>query len=105
MNTTTRCRTLDECLQEWLQDPENAEAYFKVTIEEYLEDNDFDFFIHSLKNIAAAKSSVLQLTEEALNQNSLDVLLEEDPKPTWEKVLQALGYSLLEHSSEPVPSY
>ena len=64
------CKTLNECLHEWLQDPENAEAYFKVTIEEYLEDKVVDSLIRSLKQIIAAKNSVLACDDKNINRES-----------------------------------
>jgi len=70
MKTKQHCRTLNECLHEWLQDPENAEAYFTVTIEEYLEDKDVDSLIRSLKQIIAAKNSILACDDKNLNQKS-----------------------------------
>ncbi len=91
---------LEECLNEWLnerlQGPENVQLYFDVTIEEYLEDSDFDFFIDSLHTIATAKGGVLQFIENSeVDQGKLNSLLEKNSNPSWEQLLQGLGYSFV----------
>ncbi len=103
MKADKKCRTLEECLNEWLQNPENRDAYFDATVEEYLEDHDFDFFIKALRKIATAKNSVLR-EEAEIDKNNLNRFLEKNPKPTLENVLQVLAYSLVLDIPNPLPS-
>ncbi len=87
--------TVEECLIEWLQeDLSSAEGFLSIELEEYASDDDLEELLRSLHCIATAKGDVLQLTDstEAHKQN-LDKLLIDDPSPSWERVLEALGYT------------
>ena len=106
MKCKNTCRTFSEFLIEWLQDPDKAYVYLGVVLEEYARDQDLKALLRSLNNIAIAKGGVLQLSESSeIDQRSLDKLLAKDSNPTWEGVLEALGYAFLLPPYEAVPSY
>lgn len=106
MSNKIKCRTFEECLHEWLQDPENAHAYLITSIEEYLEDNDVASLIMSFQKMSAAKGYTLKLEKSAEgDREALEKLFKEDAHPSWEKVLEALGYTYRETKSDPMPSF
>ncbi len=99
-------RTFEEYLLESLQDPEEAQVYLNLSLEEYIEDGDFQMLLHSLRTLASAKGGILELFETSEpDQESLRVLLDEDPKLGWHVVLAALGFELVEVSVEHAASF
>ena len=99
-------RTFEECILEWLHDPENAKAYLEVILEGYAESRDLKYLLRSLGYIATAKGDTLELADSSeVNQESLDRLLGKDANPSLEQVIEILGYTRLEDSGEPVPSF
>ncbi len=101
--------TVEECLIEWLQkDPEREKGYLEVVLEGYgvHRDRDLDDVLRALSYIAIAKGDTLELVDsKVVDKEGLDNLLNVDPNPSWEQVLEALGYTNLEASGEPVPSF
>ncbi len=96
MNRKKPSVPLEESIGEWFKNPENIQSFFSATIEDYLDDNDFDFFIVSLQTIAIAKEGVLQFIENSkIDKGKLDNLLKKNSNPSWEQLLQGLGYSFI----------
>ncbi len=48
-------RTFNECLVEWLEDAENAQAYLYVVLEEYARGQNLKAFLRSLNNIVTVQ--------------------------------------------------
>jgi probable addiction module antidote protein len=81
-----------------LTNPEYAALYLKASLDEALEDNDFEAFFLSLKNVVAAQNSVSQVAQQAnISRQHLHKLLNGQGNPTLETllaVLQTVGLSL-----------
>ncbi len=106
MNVQQENRSFEEYLLESLQDPEEAQVYLNLSLEEYREDGDFQMLLHSLRTLASAKGEVLELSEVSEpDQESLRILLEEDSNLGWHGVLAALGFKHVEASVEHAPSF
>ncbi len=106
MTSKIELRSFEEWMIETLQDKEEAQGYFGVVLEEYLEDRDMIPLLDSLRMIAEAQGGVLQLTEGSEpDQQNLDEFLEENPDLGWNAVLEALGYTFSVVSTEPIPSF
>ncbi len=96
----------DDIFMKKLQDPKEVQRYLDISFEEYAEDNDFGVLLRFLDYIATAKGGTLQLEEKAEDDvESLHKLLGTTQTPTWEAVLEALGYVFSPLSTETVPSY
>lgn len=82
----------------FLQDPEKAEIYLKVALEEYQEDDDIEAFLLALKNVAIAQGGMGRLAQLThLNRQNLYQTLSGRGNPrliTLSKVLKALGFHL-----------
>lgn len=99
-------RTFEECLLEMLQDPEEAQEYLKVTLEEYKLDLDFKVLLRSLRSIAQAKGGVLEESNDSEpDQRNLDSILSENPDLEWNAVLEALGLTFKAISTAHAPSF
>ena len=102
-------RTVQECLIEWLQKGQDRpEGYLELVLEGYavLRDRELDSVLRALGYIAAAREEALVLVDGSeVNKNAFDELLKEDANPSWERVIEVLGYTVLKASSEPVPSF
>ncbi len=105
MNIEDIYPTIDECTIEWLQgDLSRADDFLEVGLEEYSHDNELKELLHTIRCIAAAKELEL-INTTADDKETLDKLLTLNPNPSWEKVLDALGYCILEVSEEPAPLF
>jgi len=85
-------------LIESLKNPEDANEYLRVAMDEYHGDGDRDAFLLALRNIAEAKGGMGQLAKRThLNRQNLYSALSEDGNPqlgTLDLILKALGYRL-----------
>ena len=52
-------------LMEWLSDPRKLGNYLQVSLEEYLEDGDKDFFLHEIKNVIKALGGISNISKRA----------------------------------------
>lgn len=81
-----------------LKEPENAEAYLSVALEEYQEDNDTQAFLLALKNVAEAQGGLGKLAANtALSRQNLYKVLSDSGNPrltTLNKILKGLGFHL-----------
>jgi len=94
----------EEYLIESLKDPEEAQGYLFVALEEYSQDRDMDSLLDSLHLIAAAKGGTLRATEKSVvDQSTLDCVLAEPQNLQWEAVIEALGLSFSPISAESLP--
>ena len=65
-------RTLDEITVEQLLDVNNALSYLNVSIEEYLEDGDSEFFLDEIKTIIRAQKELLNVPEISILTNAIE---------------------------------
>ena len=65
-------RTLDEIVMEQLSDISNAFSYLNVSIEEYLEDGDSEFFLDEIKTIIRAQKELLNVPEISILTNAIE---------------------------------
>lgn len=91
-------KTLDDFLAESFQDKELTTEYLNVALEEYLNDNDTDAFLHALEKLIKAKSSMSDFAKEAnLERSHLYKILRKKVKPQFSTIgnlLKAAGYKL-----------
>jgi len=87
-----------DALLEDLKDPQYAQTYLSVALEEYEQDKDVSAFLMALRDVVEAKGGITKLAEKThLNRQSLykSLSAEGDPKlNTVETVLNGLGYRL-----------
>lgn len=83
---------------ESLKNPEEANLYLRMAMEEYHEDGDVEALLLALRNIADAKGGMSQLAEAThLNRQHLYNALSVKGNPTlntFETILKGLGYKL-----------
>ncbi|MBM3633092.1 MAG: putative addiction module antidote protein [Alphaproteobacteria bacterium] len=93
-----KLRKFKEALLEDLKDPQYAQTYLSVALEEYEKDKDVSAFLMALRDVVEAKGGITKLAEKThLNRQSLykSLSAEGDPKlNTVETVLNGLGYRL-----------
>jgi DNA-binding phage protein len=58
-----RFRTWHEILMERLSNPEDVIGYLEVSLEEYLDDGDKEFFLKGIKNVIEAQGGILSVSE------------------------------------------
>lgn len=91
---------------ETLKNPEEANLYLRVAMEEYYEDGDNDALLLALRNIVEAKGGIGHLAEVThLNRQNLYNALSKHGNPrlgTFEIILKALGYRL---AIQPEPAH
>lgn len=106
MRSVDNFRTVEECLIEWLQkDLTRADDYLDLVLESYISDNDFEQLLHSLECIALVRDDIFEVADASdVDKEQLDMLLKENSSPAWERVLEALGYAILEVSRGSVSS-
>ena len=106
MKNKPQFRTFQECLIESLQDPEEAQAYLEVVLEKYVETRNTKQILRTINYIAIAQNgNLVQAQSSDIDTTILDALLEQNPNPTWEQVIEVLGYDFVPSSSEAIPSY
>lgn len=88
---------------EFLRDPERAQAYLEVALEEYATDHNTSALLLALKDIAAAQGGLGKLAQQTnLNRAHIYKALSREGNPrldTLEKILNSLGFRL---SIEPL---
>ena len=88
---------------EFLSDPERAQAYLEVALEEYATDQNTSALLLALKDIAAAQGGLGKLAQQTnLNRAHIYKALSREGNPrlnTLEKILNSLGFRL---SIEPL---
>lgn len=93
-----KLRKFKETLLEDLKNPQYAQTYLSVALEEYEKDKDVSSFLMALRDVTEARGGITQLAEKTrLNRQNLYKTLSAkgDPKlNTIETVLHGLGYRL-----------
>ena len=88
---------------DFLSDPERAQAYLEVALEEYAIDQNTSALLLALKDIAAAQGGLGKLAQQTnLNRAHIYKALSREGNPrldTLEKILNSLGFRL---SIEPL---
>lgn len=88
-------RSWDDYMQETLSDPDYAQTYLEVAIEEYLKDDDVDSFLQSLRHLATARGGMTRIARKTgLSRESLYRTLSRRGNPqfrTMLSVIHALG--------------
>ncbi len=86
--------------------PRIKNEFLSVGLEEYSRDNDLDELLYTIQCIAVAKGDTLELVESTVvDKSALAKLLLVNPNPSWDEVVQALGYTSLETASGLIPSF
>lgn len=87
-----------ESLLEELRDPDVAESYLQIALEEYEQDQHHAAFMLALRNLTEAKGGLGELAKKTnLNRQNLYRILSEAGNPRLEtlfSIMQALGYKL-----------
>ena len=87
----------------FLSDPQRAQEYLEVALEEFARDHDASAFLLALKDVAAARGGLGELARQTdLNRAHIYKALSTDGNPrlsTMEKILNSLGFRL---SIEPL---
>ena len=88
----------EDVLNEELQDEEFQRAYLNATLEEYLEDGDFNEFFKCLERVIKARGSVKSFSEQVgVDRANLYLMFKGDKIPRLDtvcKILKGFGYSL-----------
>lgn len=91
-------RKFTDYLIESLKDPEEAQAYLDVVLENYEKDKDIEVFLMALRNVAEAQGGLSKLAERThLNRQNLYRALSNRGNPKLETVgtiLHGLGFKL-----------
>lgn len=89
-------RTFDECMLEELADPEEAQEFLKVAIEEYMQDKDLATFMHILRLITEAQGGIAKLAERShISRPNLYKVLSGKTTPRFDTalaIINGLGY-------------
>lgn len=85
-------------VKEFVEDPEEASEYLRVSLEEYEEDGNLDAFLKAIRTVADARGGIAKLAEETkLNRQHLYRSLSSNGNPTirtLDSVLHSLGLRL-----------
>jgi len=88
----------DEFMNMALADPEDQREYINASLEEYLEDGDFNMFYKSLERVIKVRDSVSNFAKKTeLDRSNLYAIFNSKQKPQLEtiaKILKELGYTL-----------
>lgn len=92
-------RNYRDALIEDLKDPQESEAYLRVALEEYENDQNIESFLLALRNIADAQGGIGKLAEKThLNRQNLYRTLSKTGQPKFPTILaivHALGFALI----------
>ena len=95
MSKTTK---FNNYLIDSLKDPKEASAYLNVALEEYRKDNDAEFFLLALRDVAEARGGLGCLAQKTkLNRQNLYKTLSKEGNPqliTLGNILNGLGFHL-----------
>lgn len=93
-----KLRNFKDTILEDLTDPQYAQTYLSVALEEYEKDKDVSSFLTALRDVTEAMGGITKLAEKThLNRQSLYKSLSSKGDPrlnTVEAVLHGLGYRL-----------
>jgi probable addiction module antidote protein len=88
----------DEFMNMFLADPETQREYINASLDEYLEDGDFNMFYKSLECVIKARDSISGFAKKTnLDRSNLYAIFNSKTKPQIEtiaKILKELGYTL-----------
>jgi probable addiction module antidote protein len=91
-------RSFSDYQRQRLSDPQEAQAYLEVALEEYEEDRDREAFLLALRNVAEAQGGLGALAERTgLNRENLYRALSQRGNPrldTVGRILHGLGFRL-----------
>ena len=91
-------RKLDDHLKEVLTDPERAQGYLQLALEEFQEDSDLEAFLTALRSVAQAQGGIAHLAKQTgINRQHLYKALSGKGNPkldTLSRILKGLGYRL-----------
>lgn len=95
-----------DLLIESLRNPEKAEAYLQVALDEYQEDANTEIFLLALRNVAEANGGMGDLAKKTdLNRQNLYLVLSRKGNPklnTLGSILKGLGFHLaIERNQQP----
>jgi probable addiction module antidote protein len=97
-NMIEKTGSFQEYLINSLTDPQEAEAYLNVALEEYQEDGDSEMFLLALKNVAQAQGGMSKLAGKTkLNRQHLYHALSAKGNPslaTLTEIIHKLGFQL-----------
>jgi probable addiction module antidote protein len=97
-NILKRTESFHDHLRETLNDPQKAELYLAIALEEYQEDGDMKMFMSALRDVAEARGGIGDLAKKTeLNRQSLYTTLSAKGNPTLSTLgamLKALGFCL-----------
>ena len=88
----------DDFMQEQLQNEEFRREYLNVTIQEFIEDGDYDFFFRSLEDVIKAQSSLSEFSKRSgVTRKALYDMFKGERVPrldTIGRILKELGFEL-----------
>ncbi|MBA8667778.1 putative addiction module antidote protein [Holosporaceae bacterium 'Namur'] len=91
-------RNYDELLVERLKNPQEAQAYLEVAINEFIEDHDKTSFLYAIKVIAIAQGGLSKLSKKThLNRQNLYKALSNKGNPkldTIGSIINGLGFKI-----------
>lgn len=96
--TKRQFRNFEDYLIEELKDPEFAQEYLNIALEEYNKDNNLEALLLALKDVAMAQGGIQKLAKQThLNRQNLYRVLSAKSEPkinTMESILNGLGFQL-----------
>ena len=88
----------DKHMQKALQDEEYQKMYLNASIQEFINDGDYDLFFYSLEQVVKARMSISELSRKTgITRKALYEMFKGQRSPrldTIGKLLKELGYSL-----------
>lgn len=91
-------RSYRDMLKEFVENPQEASEYLRVSLEEYEEDGNLDAFLKAIRTVAEARGGISKLAEDTkLNRQHLYRSLSENGNPTirtLDSILHSLGLRL-----------
>ncbi|MBN9543064.1 MAG: helix-turn-helix domain-containing protein [Alphaproteobacteria bacterium] len=98
MSNKNNFRTFEEFNLSLLSEPDDAEIYLKVALEEYKNDGDTKAFLLALKSVAEAQGGIAKLAKKStINRQNLYKLLNGKTEPkltTFLKIMDGLNVEL-----------
>jgi len=91
-------RSYRDMVKDFVEDPQDASEYLRISLEEYEKDGNLDAFLKAVRTVADARGGISKLAEETkLNRQHLYRSLSENGNPTirtLDTVLHSLGLRL-----------
>lgn len=96
-------RTFDDFLTDDLKNTEEALAFFQVTIEEFLQNNDLSAFNNALSMLIKSQGSVTQFAKNTgVSRTHLYKILKSKSEPKFSTLKQILNELGFEFSISPI---